>query len=96
MRRRSASTRRRSSGAKSSSASRSAAAAAIAAIGEVSGREGEERDREKDRERGVAERQRIAGDVVEIPADRHRLHLHREAGEEPSAEKKAEIAKGER
>jgi len=67
-------------------------AAPVGAVGHIAARQRKEGDGKKDGQRSVAERERIAGHVVQVPADRHRLHLHREAGEEPAAEKKAEVA----
>ena len=66
--------------------------AAVDAIGDIAAGKREERDRHEHREAGVGEHHRIAGAVVEIPADRYRLDLQREAGAEAAREEEDEVA----
>jgi len=66
----------------------------VDAIGDVAAGKGKERDRQKHREPGVGEHHGVAGAVVQVPADRDRLHLQREGGEEPPGEKEVEVAQG--
>ena len=49
-------------------------------------------DRQEGREPGPAEGQRIAGQVIEVPADRNPLHLRGKDGKEPSPEEQAEVS----
>jgi hypothetical protein len=67
-------------------------AAAVDAVGELARRQGEERDRHEGGEPGPAERHRIAGEIVEVPADRDPLHLRGQHRKEAPAEKQREIA----
>ena len=65
--------------------------APVGAVGEIACGQGEERDRQKCGEAGPAERHRIARQVVEVPADRHPLHIGGEHVAEPPGEKQREV-----
>jgi hypothetical protein len=69
--------------------------AAIDAIGDLAGRQREQRHRQEHRQPDIAERQRIAGDVVDLPAHGHGLHVHAQPREETAAEEQAQVADGE-
>jgi hypothetical protein len=65
-------------------------------VGDMAGEEREPDRRQEGDEPDQAQSQRIAGKVVDQPADRHVLHLHRDAGQEPAREEEREVAVLER
>src|SRR6185436_10022806 len=63
----------------------------VDAVGNVAAGQREERDRDEDGEARVGQHHRVAGQVVQVPADGDRLHLHGEAGAEPAGEEQVEV-----
>ena len=69
--------------------------APVEVIRDGAGHEREWNRRQKLRQADEAERQRVAGDVIYEPCDRHRLDLQSEAPQETPGEKQPEIAVAE-
>ena len=67
-------------------------AAAVAAVGEVPGRQDQQHERQELRQADEPEVERIARDLVHLPADRHGLHLHGERGDEARRDEAREVA----
>ncbi len=70
--------------------------AAIDAVRDVARRQGQQHDGQELREADIAERHRAFGDVVDLPAHRHRLDQHGERAEEASRYVEPEIAQPEK
>ena len=70
--------------------------AAREAVGQVPGRQREQRQRDEHREADEPEVERVAADRVDLPADRDERHLDRERRREHDAEEENEIAVPER
>ena len=66
--------------------------APVVAVGDVPGDQGKPDRRQERREADQPERQRAVGDVVDQPADRDRLHLHRAGGENADGKEENEVA----
>ncbi len=58
-------------------------ARAVAAIGDVACGQHQQHERQELGQANQAEVERLAGDRVDLPADRDRLHLHRDRREQP-------------
>ena len=70
--------------------------AARRAVGEVPCRQREDRQRDEHREPDEPEVERVARDLVELPADRDERHLDREPGRNRRDEVEDEVAMRER
>ena len=70
--------------------------AAWKAVGQMPGRQGQERQRDEHRQPDETEVERVAPDGVHLPADRDERHLDREARREHDAEEEHEVAVPER
>jgi hypothetical protein len=66
--------------------------APVDAVGHVAAGQREERDGNEDGEADVGEHHRVARQVVQVPADCHRLHLQGEPGEEAARQVAAKVA----
>ncbi len=67
-------------------------AAAVEAVRDVARRQHQQHERQELRQPDQTEVERIARDRVDLPADRHGLHLHRERREEARREEEREVA----
>jgi len=63
----------------------------IRAIDHDSGGQGEREHRHELTQSDEPQRQRIVGDVVDAPANPHRLHLHGDGAEEPAGQKQRNV-----
>ena len=70
-------------------------AAPVAAVGEVTGRQDQQHERQELRQADQPQVERIARDRVDLPADGHGLHLHGQRGQEARGKEAGELAIGE-
>ena len=65
---------------------------AVARVRQVPGRQDQQHERQELRQPDQPEVERVARDLVDLPADRDGLHLHGEGGEEARREEEGEVA----
>ena len=66
---------------------------AVIAVDQITGRQQQEQHRHELRQADIGQRQRIAGDVVDLPGNDYRLDLHGKHGQQASGEKGGETGK---